>query len=81
MLTDLDLALGGAVNHSAVFRSALVTSLRNGMRSSLTVLGITIGTATVICVVGIGKAGQQQLNNRGDNFVWIGAGGRAVNGV
>src|SRR5438045_8955665 len=55
------------------------------MRSILTVLGITIGIAAVICVVAIGKAGQarveQQLNNLGDNFVWIGAGGRAVNGV
>src|SRR5262252_996307 len=55
------------------------------MRSSLTVLGITIGIAAVICVVAIGKAGQarveQQLNNLGDNFVWIEAGGRAVNGV
>lgn len=33
----------------------------------------------------IGNAGQvriqQQLNNLGDNFVWIEAGGRAVNGV
>src|SRR5258705_11545298 len=55
------------------------------MRSSLTVMGITIGIAAVICVVAIGKAGQsrveQQLNNLGDNFVWIEAGGRAVNGV
>ena len=55
------------------------------MRSVLTVLGSTIGIAPVICVVAIGKAGQarveQQLNNRGDNFVWIEAGGRAVNGV
>src|SRR6266478_4028251 len=55
------------------------------MRSVLTVLGITIGIAAVICVVSIGKAGQarveQQLNNLGDNFVWIEAGGRAVNGV
>jgi putative ABC transport system permease protein len=37
------------------------------------------------CVVAIGKAGQaqveRQLNNLGDNFVWIEAGGRAVNGV
>jgi len=49
------------------------------------VLGITIGIAAVICVVAIGKAGQaqveRQLNNLGDNFVWIEAGGRAVNGV
>ena len=54
------------------------------MRSILTVLGITIGIAAVICVVAIGKAGQtrvqQQLNNLGDNFVWIEAGGRAING-
>jgi len=62
-----------------------VALLRNKMRSVLTVLGITIGIAAVICVVAIGKAGQaqveQQLNNLGDNFVWIEAGGRAVNGV
>src|SRR6202051_3636740 len=55
------------------------------MRGLLTVLGITIGIAAVICVVAIGRAGQarveQQLNNLGDNFVWIEAGGRAVNGV
>jgi putative ABC transport system permease protein len=55
------------------------------MRSALTVLGITIGIGAVICVVAIGNAGQaqveRQLNNLGDNFVWIEAGGRAVNGV
>src|SRR6201997_1003854 len=73
------------VNRAALLRSALVALLRNKMRSILTVLGITIGIAAVICVVAIGKAGQarvqQQLNNLGDNFVWIEAGGRAVNGV
>jgi hypothetical protein len=39
----------------------------------------------VICVVAIGKAGQsrveQQMNNLGDNFVWIEADGRSVSGV
>jgi putative ABC transport system permease protein len=73
------------VNYGALFRSALVALLRNKMRSILTVLGITIGIAVVICVVAIGKAGQarvqQHLNNLGDNFVWVEAGGRAVNGV
>src|SRR5947207_1522343 len=63
----------------------MVTLLRNKMRSILTVLGITIGIAAVICVVALGNAGQarvqQPLNNLGDNFVWVEAGGRAVNGV
>jgi len=73
------------VNYGALFRSALVALLRNKMRSILTVLGIMIGIAAVICVVAIGKAGQarvqQHLNNLGENFVWIEAGGRAINGV
>jgi putative ABC transport system permease protein len=57
------------VNYGALFQSALVALLRNKLRSILTVLGITIGIAAVICVVAIGKAGQarvqQQLNNFG----------------
>jgi putative ABC transport system permease protein len=73
------------MNYAALLGSALWALLRNKMRSLLTVLGITIGIAAVICVVAIGKAGQvrveQQLNNLGDNFVWIEEGGRAVNGV
>jgi putative ABC transport system permease protein len=73
------------LNYSALLQSALVALLRNKMRSILTVLGITIGIAAVICVVAIGNAGQaqveKQLNNLGDSLVWIEAGGRAVNGV
>ena len=73
------------MNHAALLRSALLSLLRNKMRSLLTVLGITIGIAAVICVVAVGEAGQaqveQQMNNLGDSFVWIEAGGRAVNGV
>ena len=73
------------MDYSALFRSALVALFRNKMRSMLTVMGITIGIAAVICVVAIGKAGQsrveQQMNNLGDNFVWIEAGGRSVSGV
>ncbi len=78
-------ATGKAMNYEALLRSALRAMVRNKMRSALTVLGITIGIGAVICVVAIGNAGQaqveQQLNNLGDNFVWIEAGGRAVNGV
>src|SRR3981189_3133112 len=73
------------VNYGPLFRSAVVALMRNKMRSVLTVLGITIGIAAVICVVAIGKAGQarveQQLNNLGDSLVWIEADRRAVNGV
>jgi putative ABC transport system permease protein len=73
------------MSYLALLESALVAIYRNKLRSLLTVLGITIGIAAVICVVAIGKAGQirveQQLSNLGDNFVWIEAGGRAVNGV
>ena len=73
------------MDYAALLRSALVALLRNKMRSLLTVMGITIGIAAVICVVAIGKAGQsrveQQMNNLGDNLVWIESGGRAVNGV
>ncbi len=73
------------MKYSALLGSSVYALLRNKLRSILTVLGITIGIAAVICVVAIGKAGQarveQQLNNLGDNFVWIEEGGRAVNGV
>src|SRR5215813_10361310 len=73
------------MDYAGLMRASVVALTRNKMRSLLTVLGITIGIAAVICVVAIGKAGQarveQQLNNLGDNFVWIEAGGRAVNGV
>ena len=73
------------MNYAALIEAALWALLRNKTRSLLTVLGITIGIAAVICVVAIGNAGQKQverqLNNLGDNLVWIEAGGRAVNGV
>ena len=69
----------------STIRSAIRTLLRNKLRSALTVLGIMIGIGAVICVVGIGQAGseqiQNQLNNLGENFVWIEEGGRAPNGV
>lgn len=73
------------MNHATLLRSALRALLRNKARSLLTLLGITIGIAAMICVLAVGQAGQkqveQQLNNLGDNLVWIERGGRAVNGV
>jgi putative ABC transport system permease protein len=73
------------MDSSTLLAAAVGSLLRNKLRSALTVLGITIGIAAVICVVAIGRAGQarveEQMRNLGDNFVWIEAGGRAVNGV
>src|ERR1041384_1386674 len=69
----------------AILREAFKALRRNKMRSILTVLGIMIGIGAVICVVAIGEAGseqvQEQLNNLGENFVWIEAGSRAPNGI
>jgi putative ABC transport system permease protein len=66
-------------------REAVRALSRNKMRSSLSAIGITIGIAAVVCVVAIGTAGsqraEQQLQNLGDNLVWIEAGSRNVNGV
>ena len=69
----------------STLRSALRTLVRHKMRTALTVLGVMIGIGAVICVVAIGQAGseqiQQQMDNLGDNFVWIEAGSRAPNGI
>ena len=70
------------------FRSAVAdafnTLRQNRMRSALTMLGIMIGIGAVICTVAIGQGGQvqvqQQLENIGDNLIWIEAGGRNVSG-
>src|SRR5438046_2866986 len=65
--------------------SAFVTIIRHRLRSALTVLGVMIGISAVICVVAIGQAGseqiQEQLNNLGDNFIQIEEGARSPNGV
>src|SRR5579872_5335515 len=71
------------------FRSAFEVAFRalgrNKMRTALTMLGITIGIAAVVCSVAVGQGGSQQvetqLDNLGDNMVWIESGGRNVNGI
>ena len=58
---------------------------RNKLRSFLTLLGIVMGVASFICVVGIGSAGssrvQDQLDKLGNNMIWVEAGSRKSNGV
>jgi putative ABC transport system permease protein len=68
-----------------MLREALAGLKRDVLRSVLTVLGIGVGVGAFICVVAIGNAGsakvEDQLQSLGDNFIWIEAGSRAVNGV
>ena len=58
---------------------------RNNVRSALTILGIAVGVGAFICVIAIGNAGtisiERQLQNLGDNFIWVEAGSRSRNGV
>jgi putative ABC transport system permease protein len=68
-----------------IIRISFVTLSRNKLRTMLTMLGIMIGIAAVICTVAIGSGGSDlisaQLDNLGDNMVWVEAGGRNVQGV
>jgi putative ABC transport system permease protein len=70
---------------SLFFREAVRALLRHKVRSVLTTLGICVGIAAVVLVVAIGKTGSERaeaaLQNLGDNFVWIEAGSRNLNGV
>jgi putative ABC transport system permease protein len=58
---------------------------RNKTRTFLTMLGITIGIAAVICTVALGDGSshliEAQLDNLGDNMIWVAAGGRNLSGV
>jgi putative ABC transport system permease protein len=60
-------------------RLALKALARNITRTLLTMLGIVIGVAAVICVVAIGDGAQasveQAITNIGANMIWVEAGG------
>jgi putative ABC transport system permease protein len=64
---------------------ALRALARHKLRTALTTLGITIGVAAVIWAAAIGEGGaaraRRVLEDLGDNFVWIEAGTRSVNGL
>src|SRR5260370_16934200 len=70
---------------SLFFREAVRALSRNKLRSTLAAMAIMIGIGAVVSVVSIGRAGsrraEEQLQNLGDNFVWIEAGARAPSGV
>jgi putative ABC transport system permease protein len=70
---------------TATLRMALRALGRNKMRTALTMLGVIIGVAAVICTVSIGEGATQRIQNAienmGANMVWIEAGGVNLNGV
>ncbi len=70
---------------TATLRMALRALGRNKMRTALTMLGVIIGVAAVICTVAIGEGATQRIQtaieNMGANMVWIEAGGANLNGV
>jgi putative ABC transport system permease protein len=58
---------------------------RNAMRTLLTMLGVIIGVAAVICTIAIGEGASSKINDAiasiGANLIWIEAGGVNVGGV
>lgn len=69
----------------STLRMALRALARNKMRSVLTMLGIVIGVAAVIAMVGIGQGAdqtmQEQIANLGSNLLFVSSGSRNVGGL
>jgi putative ABC transport system permease protein len=68
-----------------IIRIALRALARNILRSGLSMLGISIGVGAFICNVALGQGAarqiEEQIRSLGENFIWIEAGNRNVNGV
>src|SRR2546425_6061361 len=66
-------------------RLAFKALRQNVMRTALTMLGIIIGVAAVICVVAIGEGAsasvERAITNIGANMIWVEAGGVKRAGV
>ena len=66
-------------------RSALSSLAANKLRSGLTMLGIIIGVAAVISLMGIGQGVQQgidqQIGSMGTNLLFVSPGSASVSGV
>jgi putative ABC transport system permease protein len=69
----------------ATLSIAITGITRNKGRAALTLLGIVIGIAAVICAIAIGNGSQQQVNQRlsalGTNLVTVQPGGTSSGGV
>src|SRR3954466_1133763 len=66
-------------------RVSLKALRRNTMRTLLTMLGVIIGVAAVVCTVAIGEGASVKIREAiasiGDNVVWVEAGGVNRGGV
>jgi putative ABC transport system permease protein len=66
---------GSALRLLNITRVGFKSILRNKMRSSLTMLGVVIGVACIICVVAIGagaaKSVQSTINALGSNYIMV----------
>ncbi len=68
-----------------ILRMVFASLLRNRMRTGLTILGVGIGIAAVICTAALGEAGadrvQRQIDALGQDLLWIRNGSRNLGGV
>ena len=73
------------MNLLVTFRIAIRALARNKMRSALTMLGIIIGVAAVIAMVGIGQGAsasiQSQIANLGNNMLFVQSGSMNMGGM
>jgi putative ABC transport system permease protein len=73
------------VSLTLVIHIALRALARHTLRSVLSMLGISIGVGAFICSVAVGQGAarqiEEQIRSLGENFIWIEAGNRNVNGV
>jgi putative ABC transport system permease protein len=69
----------------SVLRMVFASLLRNRMRTGLTILGVGIGIAAVICTAALGEAGtarvQKQIDALGEDLLWVRNGSRSLGGV
>jgi len=73
------------MNYSNLFKIAVRALIRNKLRAILTMLGIVIGVASVIAMLGIGEGSKQnirtEMSSMGTNMVIIVPAFRAARGV
>ena len=67
-----------------VLRTALSSITKHRMRAGLTILGISIGIAAVICTAALGQASadrvRSQIDMLGEDFLWIRPGSMNIGG-